>query len=213
MKITKYGHACLLVEEQGVRFLFDPGTYSPDALVEGVHAILITHNHQDHLDTGLIKQLLEENPGIKIITVAEAGKDLAEAGIPFITIEDGGELEVNGVSVRSFGKKHAYIYGDAPQCQNTVFMVANRFYHPGDSFHVPSQPVEILALPVGGPWMKLSEAVDYAKQVKPKVAIPMHDAFYKEGGMQMVRGFVGRMIEPDGIDFRNLADGESVQLD
>lgn len=209
MKITKYGHACLLVEEGDARILIDPGTYSPDADVENLDAILITHNHQDHMDPALIKKLLEKSPDAQVITVAEAAKDLDEAGIPNSTIEDGAETTVAGVSLKSFGKHHSFIYGDMPKCQNTGFMIADRFYHPGDSFHQPGVPVEILALPVAGPWMKIAEAIDYAKAVKPKVAIPMHDAFFAASGRQMMRGFVKNIIAADDIDFRDLEDGAS----
>lgn len=202
----------MLIEEGNARILIDPGSYSEDVDVERLDAILITHNHQDHLDPELIKKLLRKSPQAQVITVAEAGKNLEDAGIVYVTIDDNGEHMVADVSVRSFGKKHAYIYGDIPQCQNTGFMVANRFYHPGDSFHNPSEDVEILALPVAGPWMKLAECIDYAKAVKPKAVIPMHDGFVRPGFGQSMRRFPKTMLEPEGIEFCDLADGESKEF-
>lgn len=207
MKITKFGHACVLIEEGEARILIDPGTFSTDVVAENLDAILITHNHQDHLDPDLIKTILAKNPEAQVITVAEAGKNFEDAGIPFTTIEDGAEVMVAGVSVRSFGKHHSYIYGEMPQCQNTGYMIADRFYHPGDSLHQPGVPVEILALPVAGPWMKIAEAIDYAKAVKPKVVIPIHDWFIRPEATAMMRSFPKSMLEPEGIDFRNIDDG------
>jgi L-ascorbate metabolism protein UlaG (beta-lactamase superfamily) len=210
MKITKFGHACFLVEESDARILIDPGSYSTSAAnVENLNAILITHNHQDHLDPELIKTLLAKNPSTQVITVAEAGKNLEEAGIPYVSIEDGAEVTIAGVSVRSFGKHHSYIYGDMPQCQNTGFMIADRLYHPGDSLHQPGVPVEILALPVAGPWMKLSECIDYAKAVKPRVVIPIHDGFIREDRGASLRRFPTMFLEPDGIAFRDMSEGSS----
>lgn len=212
MKITKFGHACLLIEESEARILIDPGSWSGEVDRGDIDAILVTHNHQDHLDPDLIKSVLEKSPGVQVIAPVEAGKNLEEAGIAHTVIEDGQELMVATVSVRSTGKKHAYIYGDTPQCQNTGYMIANRFYHPGDSFHVPEEAVEILALPVAGPWMKIAECIDFAKQVKPKVVIPIHDAFLIPEAMVMMRRFPKMMLEQDGIEFRDITDGSTAEF-
>ena len=202
----------MLVEEADARILIDPGSYSGDVVAAGVDAILITHNHQDHLDTGLVATILKQNPQAQVLTVPEAGKNLTEAHIAFTPIEDGAEVTVAGVSVRSFGKQHAYIYGDMPQCQNTGFMVANRFYYPGDSFHVPDAAVEILALPVAGPWMKIAEAIDFAKEVKPKVVIPVHDGFIRPDRGQTTRTFPKMILAPLGIEFRDMQDGSQEEF-
>jgi L-ascorbate metabolism protein UlaG (beta-lactamase superfamily) len=207
MKITKFGHACLLVEEGEARILIDPGSYSGTVTAENLTAVLITHNHQDHLDIDLLKSILSKNAAVQVITVAEAGQNLDEAGIAFSAIEDGAELIVADVSVRSFGKQHSYIYGETPKCQNTGFMIANRFYYPGDSFHIPNAPVEILALPVAGPWMKLAECIDYAKAVKPKIIIPVHDGFIREDRGASLRRFPLMFLEPEGIELRDMHDG------
>lgn len=207
MKITKFGHACLLIEEGNARILIDPGSYSNDVSAENLDAILITHNHQDHLDPALIKTLLAKSPDAQVITVTEAGKNLEEAGIAHSIIEDESAVDVSGVSIQSFGKQHSFIYGDMPQCQNTGFMIANRFYYPGDSFHIPAASVEILALPVAGPWMKLAECIDYAKAVQPKVVIPVHDGFIRPDRGSSIRRFPQMFFEPAGIEFRDMQDG------
>lgn len=212
MKITKFGHACLLVEEAGARILIDPGSWSGAVDTENIDAVLITHNHQDHLDPQLIRSILTKSPDAKVIAPAEAGKTLEEAGIGHADIADGEEIMLSGISIRSTGKQHAYIYGEVPQCQNTGYLVANRLYHPGDSFHIPEEAVEILALPVAGPWMKIAECIDFAKRVKPKVAIPIHDAFITPDAVPMMRRFPKMLLEQDGIEFRDVADGATTEL-
>lgn len=212
MKITKFGHACILVEEGEGRILIDPGSHAGEVNVENVSAILVTHNHQDHLDPDLIKSILEKSPDAQLIAPAEAGKTLEEAGIAHTDIEDGQEILVADVSIRSTGRQHAYIYGDTPKCQNTGYMIANRVYHPGDSFHVPEEPVEILALPVAGPWMKLAECIDFAKQIKPRVVIPIHDAFLRPEAVSMMRRFPKMMLEQEGIEFRDMQDGSTEEF-
>jgi len=175
MKITKYGHACLVIEEGDARIITDPGVYNETPNTTDVDAILITHEHADHCDIDQLKQILSLNPSAVVITHAGVGKVLDETGVAYTLIQDGEEVDVNGVSVKSSGTDHAIVYEVMP-CQNTGFLIANRLFIPGDSFHVPSDAVEVLALPTGGPWMKTSEAIDYAKAVNPKVVFPIHDA-------------------------------------
>ena len=40
---------------------------------------------------------------------------------------------------------------------------------------MPPSEVDVLAVAVDGPWLKLAEAVDYVRAVDPRVAVPMHE--------------------------------------
>lgn len=208
MKITKYGHACVLVEESGARILIDPGSFNETPQVEELDAILVTHEHQDHCSVEQIQELLAKSPEAKVITHEAVGKVLAEAGVPHTLIEDGETISVKGVEVMSTGKEHAIIYEGLPRHRNTGFLIANKFYFPGDSFHVPGVPVEVLALPIGGPWMKPSEALYFAKVVKPTYAIPVHDALYSEDSRGFISSWLFSGILPNfGIEYRDMAPG------
>ena len=182
MKVTKYAHSCLLLEVDNAKILTDLGSWNPEVpAVSGLNAILITHEHADHFDIEKLKTLIANNPEAKLITHAAVGAKLQEVGIDYTLIESGERIEVNGVSIESCGTDHAIIYGTTPPCRNTGYLIADKFYIPGDALHdTPSKQIEILALPTGGPWMKVAEAVDYAKSLNPKAVIPIHDAMYTE---------------------------------
>lgn len=214
MKITKYGHSCLLVEENFVKIVTDPGKWNRTPDATNVNAILITHEHQDHFELSQVKEILEKSPEALVITHEAVAVKLAEAGIPHVTIEPGGTIDVNGVSVESFGTEHAIIYGSVSPCRNTGYLIAGKLFAPGDALHdIPSKPVEILALPCGGPWMRLSEAIDYAKKVKPKAVFPIHDAIYtEEYRSDLIPRIVGGNLENAGITFADLAPGASAEF-
>src|SRR5690606_5754203 len=95
--------------------------------------------------------------------------------IAYEVVEHGQSLRANDLMIEGFGNEHAEIYGNHGRVQNTGYLVGEQLFIPGDAFTVPNKPVEVLALPVAGPWMKIKEAIDYALKVKPTLAFPVHD--------------------------------------
>lgn len=177
MKITKFGHCCLLIEEAGLRILTDPGSYTEDVggKVRDLDIILITHEHSDHLHVPAVKELVANNPQAKIITNRGVGKMLDKEGIKYTLLSGGEQLEEKGLPLSGHGTEHAEIYKTWPKVENTGYFIGPRLFYPGDAFVNPGKPVEVLATPVAGPWLKLSEVIDYLLEIKPKVAFPVHD--------------------------------------
>lgn len=208
MRITKFGHCCLLIEEQELRILTDPGNYNATPEVKDIDVILLTHEHQDHTHIESIKIIIAANPKAIIYTHNAVGKFLDEASISYQLISDGEEIEISGVTIVSSGTEHACICHGLPGVQNTGFYIAERLFYPGDAFHNPDRPVEILALPVAGPWMKLEEAINYAKELKPKVVFPVHDGMLRqEHQLGPTRRIPKMMLEPLGIEYKDMVEG------
>ncbi len=211
MRITKFGHSCLLVEEVGVRILIDPGIWStlPEDLAN-LNAILITHEHPDHLGIEHLQKILPQNQQVVIYTNKGVGKKLAEAGLPFQALEDSQGVVVAGVTIHGYGTDHGIIYPGLPHWDNTGYLIGNRLFHPGDAFTVPPAPVEVLALPVCAPWSKIAEAIDYAKAVKPKMAFPIHDAMLKisTGFHKWPESF----LPAAGIEWKVVEEGSSIEV-
>ncbi|MDB5259657.1 MAG: metal-dependent hydrolase [Candidatus Taylorbacteria bacterium] len=213
MKITKLGHCCLIVETSGIRIMTDPGNYSTKQNeAKDIDVILISHEHTDHLHIESLQQVLANNPEAVVYTNSSVGKllDAAVPPIPYQIIEQGDRKEVKGASIEGFGKDHAPIYKELELVLNTGYMIDGRFFYPGDSFYVPSKSVEILALPIAGPWMKISEALGYAQAVKPKACIPVHDGnLRKFGGTHRHPKTV---LEPLGISFIPMGEGDTIEI-
>ncbi len=182
MKITKLGHCCLVINISDKRILTDPGAYDysrlPSDIVD-ISAILITHEHADHLHVESLKNLLLNNKDVIVITNTAVGKILEQEKIPYTKVEDKESFDLSGIKISGFGDKHAEIYDTFGRVQNTGYMIDSLCY-PGDSFNLPYEKADILALPVAGPWMRIKDALDYAKKVNPRVAFPVHDAIIKD---------------------------------
>ncbi len=211
MKITKFGHCCLLIEEKGLRILTDPGSYSTaQNEVENIDVILITHEHADHIHIPSLKNCIKNNPQARIITNKGVAKMLDAEGIKYELVEHGHKTAIQGVLIEGFGEKHAEMYKTITPVINTGYFVSNRLFYPGDSFYNPKKNVEILALPVAGPWMKLSEAIDYALEIHPKKCFPVHEGILKTPGT--THKILGDVLPQHGINFIILEEGKETEF-
>ena len=152
MRITKYGHACVRIEQDGRVLVVDPGVWTEPEAVTGADAVLITHEHADHVDPEKVRGLQVYAPAGAQLTDVQAER-----------VEVGDVFTAAGFAVRALGGRHALIHGSQPDCVNVGYVVDDRVYHPGDSLHVPEQPVETLLVPVAAPWLKLHEAIDFVQ--------------------------------------------------
>jgi len=176
MRLTHLGHACLLAEVGDARMLFDPGVLSGFDDVRDLDAVLITHQHPDHLDPARLGPLLAVNPGARLWV--DQDTVTAVPGLPEHTVVHRGDrFRIGATAIEVIGGLHAAVYGDVPGCTNAAYLIDDgALLHPGDSFTVPGRDVDVLAVPVDGPWLKLAEAVDYVRAVRPRVAVPVHEA-------------------------------------
>ncbi len=209
MHIKKIGHCCLVIDIDGKKIVTDPGMFShaQDALT-GIDAILITHEHQDHLHIPSVQALIKGNPEAVVVTNGSAGKQLEAAGIPFTLAEGRGTVEVKGISFKAFDCRHEEIYGEWGMVQNTAYMVADSLLVPGDAFFTPEIPVETLALPVAGPWCRLPDAIRYALAVNPKKAFPVHEAMITKETRGLIHSLPGQILKDAGIAFTPLNEGD-----
>jgi L-ascorbate metabolism protein UlaG (beta-lactamase superfamily) len=213
MRLTKLGHSCLLVEQGRARMLFDPGVLSGGfEALEGLTAVLFTHQHADHLDPGRLRGLLDRNPGVRVVSDEGSATPLGEAGAQVEVVHDGEELEIGGVGVRVVGRDHAVIHPDIPVVPNVGYLVGGRLFHPGDAFTLPGQPVEVLAVPAGAPWLKVSEPIDYLREVRPTMAVPVHEGVLSAAGISLHYRQLEQLGTSEGTTLRVIDDGEPVEL-
>jgi L-ascorbate metabolism protein UlaG (beta-lactamase superfamily) len=176
VRLTHLGHACVLVDLDGTRLLIDPGTLSSgfDQL-EDLDAVLLTHAHDDHVDLERLRPLLARNPGAVLLTDHELPDALGlDRAIP---MRPGDARDVNGISVRATGGAHARVWRDVPAMANIGFLLDEGvLLHPGDGLDRPDVPVDVLLVPVSGPWIRIGEAADLLHAVRPRVAVPIHEA-------------------------------------
>ncbi|GFG74376.1 MBL fold metallo-hydrolase [Mycobacterium botniense] len=210
MQLTHFGHSCLLAEFDHATLLFDPGNFSHGFEgISGLSAILITHQHPDHVDQSRLPALLEANPQAELYADPQTAAQLGE---PCQAVHVGDELRVGQLRIRAVGGRHAVIHPEIPVIDNISYLVgddshAARLMHPGDALFVPEEPVDVLATPAAAPWMKISEAVDYLRAVAPSRAVPIHQGIISPAARGI---YYSRLSEMTSTDFQVLPEESAV---
>lgn len=210
MRIVKKTHSCVRLEKDGRTLVIDPGGFSEPDAAAGADALLVTHEHPDHFDEGRLRAALEANPEAALWTLRSVAERLSPAFVGRVhTVGDGDTFDAAGFAVEVHGDLHAVIHPDIPRITNVGYLVDGSVFHPGDALTVPGRPVDTLMLPVHAPWNKISEVIDYVREVAPRRAIDIHDALLTD----LARPVYDRQIgELGGAEHGRLAPGESREL-
>lgn len=212
MKLTKYEHSCLVLEEQGLKVIIDPGKWTSEfGDVSNVVAVVVTHVHSDHLSAKNLKKILAENRDAAIFTTREVTGDW---GDPRAQVVKAGSIhEVGPFTLKFFGELHNAVHPEWPQNENVGVLVNGTLYYPGDSFTKPDdEPVKTLALPAGAPWMKTGEAMDFVKELKPELFFRTHDGLWNENGLATIDRWYGMAAEKFGSKYEALNPGDSIEI-
>jgi L-ascorbate metabolism protein UlaG (beta-lactamase superfamily) len=212
MRLTKLGHACVRLDKDGAVLVIDPGAFSDPGALVGANAVLITHEHFDHIVPDQLLAALDADPGLHLWSTAAVAEQFSHLGVRVHPVTHGDTFSAAGFDVHVYGSEHAVLHQDIPVIANTGFMLDGKVFHPGDALTVPEDPVETLLLPASAPWLKLSEMVDYGRAVAPRRAYTIHDALLSDIGLQVLGNFLGMAKGTGSGTFSQLADGESVDL-
>ncbi len=166
MKIRYLGHSAFeLALESGKKIVFDPYqsgafgtlTYGP---IEGPFDIaIVSHGHEDHTDSGVLSRTKK-------------------------VVNKPGKVTVDGITIQSVSAFHDDRKGEA-RGKNLLSIVEAeglRIAHLGDLGHpitAKDYPmlagVDVLMIPVGGYFtIDAATAAGVVRDLKPKIAIPMH---------------------------------------
>ncbi|MBK6886326.1 MAG: MBL fold metallo-hydrolase [Tetrasphaera sp.] len=156
MRITHLGHACLLIEMADSRILLDPGVFTADlSPATDLDAILVTHQHPDHLDQSRLPGLRRANPGALLLTwewhalIHDDIPVIANVGVVF-----------------------------AAEGEPTL-------YHPGDTLAEEPGPVDVACFPLNAPWQRSREMTAYLRRLAAPRAIPIHDGLLNATGRNL----------------------------
>ncbi|MPR00074.1 MBL fold metallo-hydrolase [Modestobacter sp. I12A-02628] len=212
MELTKYGHACVVLSEGEQRLVIDPGAFTDPAALEGAGAVLVTHEHADHVVPDRLRAALDADPALEVWTNAAVAALLEGAGTRVHVVGAGDAVTVAGFEVTVHGELHAVVHPEIPRITNIGFLVGGEVFHPGDALTVPDEPVTTLLVPASAPWSSTGELIDYVRAVDADQAYGVHDALLSEIGIGLVAGLLGERGPGTSTPFTTLATGETVTV-
>src|SRR5690606_6518640 len=204
MRITKFEHAALRLDHLGQTLIIDPGAFTaPLEDLSTVVAVVITHEHPDHWTPEHLDRLLGAAPGIPIF--APSGVAAAAEGYDITVVAPGESVTAGQFDIRFFGGQHAVIHASLPTVENIGVLVNDELYYPGDSYAVPEGVrVHTLAAPLGAPWLKIGDAMDFVLAVAPRRAFGTHDVPLSEIGRTMHQQRLQWAAEQGGGQYHDL---------
>jgi L-ascorbate metabolism protein UlaG (beta-lactamase superfamily) len=213
MRFTKLGHSCVRLEKDGAALVIDPGTFTDaPAALNLASAVLVTHEHPDHLDVGAVRKALSTDPDLTLWAPPAVAGQFNDFGGRVHQVRHGDALSIAGFDVHVYGEKHALIHREIPLVENTGFMVDGSVFHPGDSFTVPEDPAETLLLPISAPWLKAGEMIDYFRAVAPARGYAIHDAILNDAGLALMTRMMSVAAAPSGAPVARLEPGTTLEL-
>jgi len=217
MDLTKYGHSCVRIADGDRQLAIDPGTFSEvSTAVADLDAVLITHEHPDHLDVGELAAAAAANPALRVWAPQSVADQLAGNEVlseRVTAVGPGQSFIAGGLQVRTFGGQHALIHSSIPVIANVGYLIGDAIYHPGDSYVVPNAVVEALLVPINAPWAKVSETIDFTVSVRAPRAFQIHDGLLNDTGRGGYENQMKRVEQLYGVtSFQHLDSGDSVHL-
>ena len=216
MLLTKFTHSCVRITDAERAVVIDPGMFSEvETALDGVSAVLITHEHADHVDADRLAAAAATNDELRIWAPKSVVDQLAaksELADRLTAVGPGEEFTAGGFPIRTFGGQHALIHSSIPVVSNVCYLVEGTVYHPGDSYIVPPLAVELVLVPVNAPWAKIAETMDFAVAVRAPRAVGIHDALLSEAGRSIYEMQVRRLGLEYETDYQPMWPGESREL-
>lgn len=215
MKIQKYPQSHLIISDEQTKIMIDPGSitfskgYKPQEF-QGADAYLITHQHEDHVDSNNIKEVVLGKPVYGNRDVVEKLKGL---GIEVKVVVNRQKFRVGSFEIEAIDLPHCKMQDGSDGPPNTGFLINGVFFHPGDGDNLPAgrQETQItsenVALPIAGPSITMEGALEFAKDLKAKVVIPIHYDFFTNDPNDFAK-----MAKEFGIEVRSLAPGEETTI-
>lgn len=210
MTVKKYPQSHLVITGTSTKIIIDPGsiTFAKGFKIEDFQradAYLITHQHQDHMDSANIKLIVN---GQLVYGNSDVVEKLKSLGVEAQETRDKQKFQVGEFEIMPVDLPHCKMQDGSDGPPNTGFLINGVLFHPGDGDKPPQGLTsQNLALPIAGPTITMSGALQFAQDVQAKIVIPIHFDYFKADPNEFKN-----MASPLGIEVRPLSPGQETEI-
>lgn len=196
MKVILLGQSGLLFDLDGVRVMVDPylsnsverlepKNYRRQPIDESFFDIkpdilVLTHNHLDHTDPETLKKLFSRHNGICVLASGNAWQTVRKFGGDnnYIMFNRGTVWTENGIRFEAIHAEHS----DDKAVGVIISYDGKNYYITGDTLYNKkvikdiNVPIDVVFLPINGVGnnMNMTDAAQFAREIKAKTAVPVH---------------------------------------
>lgn len=196
MKVILLGQAGLLFDLDGVRVMVDPylsniverlepKNYRRQPIDESFFDIkpdilVLTHNHLDHTDPETLKKLFSRHNGICVLASGNAWQTVRKFGGDnnYIMFNRGTVWTEKGIRFEAIHAEHS----DDKAVGVIISCDGKNYYITGDTLYNKkvikdiNVPIDVVFLPINGVGnnMNMTDAAQFAREIKAKTAVPVH---------------------------------------
>ncbi len=196
MKVILLGQAGLLFDLDGVRVMVDPylsnsverlepKNYRRQPIDESFFDIkpdilVLTHNHLDHTDPETLKKLFSRHNGICVLASGNAWQTVCKFGGDnnYIMFNRGTVWTEKGIRFEAIHAEHS----DDKAVGVIISYDGKNYYITGDTLYNKkvikdiNVPIDVVFLPINGVGnnMNMTDAAQFAREIKAKTAVPVH---------------------------------------
>ena len=208
LKLTRLVHACISVERRSTLLFIDPGEFGLPENLNTADAVLVTHDHFDHVSHTALRELLEAKPAVKIY----GPKSFADHVDFHVTVvKNGDRFEVGDISVEVIGEWQDVANLNDPPIENVGYLIGGKILHPGDAYPYGIHP-EVALVPLAAPWSKGIDMQKWLLDARPKRVIAYHDVILNDLGKEFGEKTLSLMAKEIGAEALSLKPGESIML-
>ena len=209
LRLTRLVHACISVDDGASLLFVDPGEFGLPVNLSRADAVLVTHDHFDHISHAALRALLADRPEVRVYGPEAFGKS---ADFPVTVVKAGDRFRVGRIEVEVLGEwQDVANLNDAP-IENVGYYIGGKILHPGDAYPRLDFRPDTALVPLAAPWSKATDLQRWLRSARPRRAVPYHDVTLNDMGIEFGRKTLSEMAKETETEVIILSPGESVRV-
>ena len=210
LQITRGTHATVMFSSPTSTVIVDPGAFGYPDEVNTADAVLVTHDHFDHVDLPSLTTSLATNE--KLAVYSPTPLELGEHSDRVTVVSEGDRFTVGDIDVEVVGKYQATASIDDDAIPNVGYLIAGTVLHPGDQ-RQEITGVDTVITALAAPWQNNPQLEEHLRRVTPHRVIGTHDATLSDLGREFAQMTLEKIAKSYGGEAITMNTGDTITIE